>query len=76
MPTTYVVAPDSGYYIVTAKFTAKSLRTLSPIEAMKFANEMREAGYEIEIYREWDTVAQPIALLPLEALSLKQKPNS
>lgn len=76
MPTTFVVAPDSGYFIVTAKFTAKKLRTSSEQEALEFANAMVEAGYEVTIDRGWDVIPIPIALIPLEAESLKQKPNS
>jgi len=76
MPTTFVVAPDSVSYLVTAKFTAKFIKTDSKEEAEEFAKSMVDAGYEVAIVEEWNTIPVPIALIPLEAESLKQKPNS
>ena len=69
----YEVALDSSCYVVLAKFTAKQLRTRDVNEAKEFAEQMTSMGYEVVSYVEYDTIAKPIALLPLEAESLKQK---
>lgn len=75
MPTTptYVVAPDSEYYVIVANIKSKVFYEKDERSAQLLAHELRKAGYDVIVYRECDMVVRPTLLIPLEAESIKIK---
>lgn len=71
MPTKYIVAPDSEFWVVVASMRYTSVVVDSAEKAEKIAEEFRARGMEVVIYRELDLRAENPRLLPLEAESLK-----